>query len=110
LRYLDTVGSSSVAVSIDLPAIHMTAAFAREMDARYALGILQSSAGRILSSVLRPVIGSDGRIDVVLLDVEIEDLELERVAIGMTGAHGVLLPSVPAPVGTATDEPSSAIA
>ena len=97
-------------MSIDLPAIHMTAAFAREMDARYALGILQSSAGRILSSVLRPVVGSDGRVDVVLLDVEIEDLEAERVAIAMTGAHGVLLPSTPDPMGTATDEPSSAIA
>jgi len=70
----------------------MTAAFAREVDARFALGILTSSTGRILSSIMRPIVGSDGRIDVVLLDVEVEDLEFERIQTAMTGAHGVVMP------------------
>ena len=81
-----------VTVPADHPVIHMTAAFAREQDARFALGILTSSAGHVLSSAIRPVEESGGRVDVILLEVEIEDLDAERVTTAMTGAHGVVLP------------------
>src|SRR4029078_13354665 len=64
-------------VLADHPVIHMTAAFAREQDARFAVGILTSSAGHLLSSAIRPVEGAGGRIDVILLEVEIVDLEAD---------------------------------
>jgi hypothetical protein len=69
----------------------MTAAFARETDARFALAILASSPGRILSSTLRPIAGAGGRVDLVMLDVDIADLAPERMAVAMTGAHGVVM-------------------
>ncbi len=90
----------------DHPVIHMTAAFAREQDARFALRILTTSTGHVLASGLRPIEGAGGRIDVIILEVEIVDLEADRVATAMTGAHGVVLPDPgppPAP-------PASAVA
>jgi hypothetical protein len=79
---------------MELPTIRMTAAFAREVDAKLALGILSSSTGRLVSSQLRPIAGEDGRIDIILLDVEVADLEPDRVATAITGAHGVVIPGL----------------
>src|SRR6478736_1219611 len=52
-------------VPADHPVVHMTAAFAREQDARFALRILTTSTGQVLSSGLHPVEGAGGRIDVI---------------------------------------------
>jgi len=68
----------------------MSAAFAREADARSALAFL-ASCGHILSSTLRPITAVDGRVDLVVLDVDVADLAPERMVVVMTGTHGVVM-------------------
>ena len=75
------------------PSIRMSAAFAREADARSALSFL-ASCGHVLSSTLRPIAGAGGRVDVIVLDVEVADLAPERMVVVMTGTHGVVMSNV----------------
>ena len=72
------------------PSVRMSAAFARESDARSALSFL-ASCGHILSSTLRPITGAGGRVDLVVLDVDVADLAPERMVVVMTGTHGVVM-------------------
>jgi hypothetical protein len=76
----------------------VTAAFALERDAGYAIHLISQSPEIVVRFVRRNVIGERGEIQMVVLEATLPDsTHAERVETCMVGAHGVRI----TPEGTA---------
>jgi len=86
---------------VDTPfAATVTAAFARERDARYALGLIASSPEIQARFTLRDILGEAGDVQMVVLEATLEDPRLvTRVEMCMIGAHGTPIPAQAATAG-----------
>lgn len=76
----------------------VTAAFADERDAGYAIGLIAQSPEIEARYNRRSVIGERGEVQLVILEVTLVDpRQAERVETCLEGAHGVrMAPSVQA--------------
>ena len=68
----------------------VAAAFARERDAGYAIGLISSSPEIKVRFTQREVIGERGDVQMVILEVTLADpTQASRVETCLVGAHGV---------------------
>jgi hypothetical protein len=75
------------------PSHSIAAAFAQERDASYAVRLM-STASADIRFTLRPVIGEDGDVQMVVLEASFRDPALvSRIETVMEGAHGMLIPA-----------------
>ncbi len=71
-------------------ACTVTAAFAQERDAGFAVALIASASDIEARFVRRSVLSERGEIQMVILEASFADPEQsDRVASCMTGAHGV---------------------
>lgn len=70
----------------------LTAAFARASDARYALGILESSGAVPVRATLEEVRDERGAVSLIVLRVDLTGLDRARVLSAVSGGHGVPIP------------------
>jgi hypothetical protein len=77
------------APATDAPTDRVTAAFARETDARYAIGILERCGVEPVDIAIDTVQDQDGRVQLVVLRVEIAGVARDRVLAAISGGHGV---------------------
>jgi hypothetical protein len=70
----------------------VTAAFAGQRDAYYAVGILDSGADVPILATVEELYDERGNVQLVLLRVELEGLDRERILTAVAGAHGVVIP------------------
>lgn len=76
------------------PRSTVTAAFAQERDAGYALRLIASSAEIQARCTFRRVIGEGGEVQMVVLEASLADpSQAERVETCMAGAHGTPVPA-----------------
>lgn len=73
------------------PESHVvTAAFARERDAGYAIGLIGSAPDIVVRFARRSVLDERGAVQLVVLEATLADpTQADRVASLMSGAHGV---------------------
>ena len=69
----------------------MSAAFARAVDARYALGILETCGHAPIRVTLESMTDERGEVQMVILHIEIEGMARDRVLAAFSGGHGVPL-------------------
>lgn len=68
----------------------VTAAFARERDAGYAVGLIASATDIDVRFTRRNVLNERGEVEMVVLEATLADpTQSGRVATCMVGAHGV---------------------
>ena len=71
-------------------ACTVTAAFAQERDAGYAVALIASAADIDVRFVRRAVLSERGEVQMIILEATLTDpSHSDRVASCMTGAHGV---------------------
>jgi hypothetical protein len=74
------------------PACTVSAAFAQERDAGYAVSLLTSAADIAARFERRSILSERGEVQMVILDVLFADpAQTSRVVSCLTGAHGVQL-------------------
>ena len=71
---------------------HLTAAFARLTDARYAIGILESCGMAPVNVSIGTVNDERGGVAVVILRIEVDADGRARVLAAISGGHGVPVP------------------
>lgn len=81
---------------------HLTAAFARITDARYAIGILESCGTAPVKVSIETVDDARGGVAVVILRIEVDAGGRDRVLAAISGGHGVPVPD-PNLVATTSD-------
>ncbi len=74
------------------PGERLTAAFAGLRDAYYAVGILDSSADVTVRATVEPLYDERGNEQLILLRVDLDGLDRERVLTAVAGGHGVVIP------------------
>lgn len=80
----------------------VTAAFAQQRDAGYAIGLIASSPDLEVRFTRREVVGERGEVQMVVLEATLADpTQASRVASCMVGAHGVRIQTEGAATGIA---------
>ena len=70
----------------------LAAAFAREADAQYAIGILESCGLAPIDVDIETVADEHGAVQLVILRIVIAGEARDRVLAAISGGHGVPLP------------------
>lgn len=88
---------------MSIPAIEpttaqVTAAFARVTDARYAIDILERCGVEPVDIAIDTVHGADGRVQLVIMRVEIAGVARDRILAAISGGHGVPMADSAEPV------------
>ena len=74
------------------PSDRLAAAFAREADAQYAIGILESCGLAPIDVDIETVADEQGGVQLVILRIVIAGEARDRVLAAISGGHGVPLP------------------
>lgn len=92
VAYFENAQSVPASVPAAAPGEQLTAAFAGLRDAYYAVGILDSGSDVPVRATVEPLYDERGNEQLILLRVELDGLDRERVLTAVAGGHGVVIP------------------
>ena len=94
VAYFETALIAPVEPPVSAPGERLTAAFAGVRDAYYAVGILDSGAAAPVLATVEPLYDERGNEQLILLRIELDGLDRERVLTAVAGGHGVVIRNV----------------
>lgn len=81
--------TSMITTDATCSADRLTAAFARAVDARYAIAILEGAGTAPVRATMEELRDERGAVSLIVLRVDLTGLDRTRVLAAISGGHGV---------------------